>query len=81
MSRSRLQSAVSREHHVNLDEDLARKYLDQGRSLESIAQTYKVSPVTVSRWLEARGIPRRPRGRPRKDGSIPAYAVDLRTPT
>jgi len=78
MSRTRTQKAVAREHHINLDDDLQRKYVTQGRSLESIGRTYNVSPVTVSRWLEALGIPRRPRGRPRKDGTIPSYAVDLR---
>lgn len=78
MARTRTQSAVGRRLHVSIDEDLVRKYVTQGRSLQSIAETYNVSPVTVSRWLERLGVPRRPRGRPRKDGSIPGYAVDLR---
>jgi transposase len=79
MPRTRTQKDVARELHVNLDDDLTRKYVQQGRSLENIAGIYNVSPVTVSRWLEKLGIPRRPRGRPRKDGTIPAYAIDLRS--
>jgi hypothetical protein len=47
--------------------DLAQRYQD-GDSVRVLASTYGVGPTTITRWLDAAGVPRRPRGRQAKDG-------------
>jgi len=47
--------------------DLAGRY-QAGASIRSLAEHYQVGPTTITRWLDAAGIPRRPQGRHPRDG-------------
>lgn len=76
MSRTTKQKEAARRLRVNLEADLKQKYVMQRRSLEDLANLYDVSRATVARWLDKLGIERRPRGRPRKDGTYGKYALE-----
>jgi hypothetical protein len=47
--------------------DLAQRY-QAGASIPDLAQRYETGTTTIVRWLEATGVPRRPRGRQPRDG-------------
>lgn len=72
------QRAVEAELRISIPVDLRTRYLEHRQSIDFIAQSYGISTATVVRWMDKYAIRRRPRGRPRKDGTIPEYAVDLR---
>jgi hypothetical protein len=47
--------------------DLGDRYL-AGASIPDLARHYDTGSTTIVRWLEAAGVPRRPRGRKPQDG-------------
>jgi transposase-like protein len=52
---------------ADIPADLPQRY-QNGDSVRLLASTYGVGPTTITRWLDASGVPRRPRGRQAQDG-------------
>lgn len=54
---------VEREYEIDLDAYLREQYHDKGLRLRDIATALGKDTGTISRWMAARGIPRRIRTR------------------